>query len=140
MIKGCKEAYANAEYWKKFTIIEDAVDPSAIPQCATPTIDIINDKVIFNSETEGAEIKYEYVYLGAGDNRIGFDSGFEFSLHPTDYTLSITAYATAEGYTDSETVTKTINLAQSKINHDINGDGKITMEDVNNLLNIYLKQ
>lgn len=28
VLKGCGEAYANADYWKNFTIVEDAVDPN----------------------------------------------------------------------------------------------------------------
>ena len=132
VLKGCKEAYENTDYWKNFTIVEDAVDPFK-PQCANPTIDFVDGKVVFGCETLGADIKYEYVR--SADT--GSGTGTELYIQPT-VTYTISAYATAYGYNDSETVTKNFTLTQGDVKGDMNGDGKVDMQDANIIVNQYL--
>ena len=54
------------------------------------------------------------------------------------FTFSV--YATAEGYLQSETVTKTITLENIPIGESHNSDGTITITDITNLINRYLQQ
>lgn len=131
VLKGCAEAYKNNSSWGKFNIIEDAIDPEKAT-CATPTIAFANGVIRCSSETPGAACHYSYrtVYgTGAGDN-----------TGNTNIQLEITAYATAEGYNSSDTVTKTFDLtgASASDNCDVNGDGVVNMEDANIVVNKYL--
>ena len=115
-----------------------------VPQCATPTIDYSNWKLTFNCATQGAEIVKT---VTCSDNQEG--SGSTVSLTPT---YTITAYAKAEGYRNSEVATATIswrngrpvfiqgfnnvNLEEVEAVGDINADGKVNIGDITALLNI----
>ena len=123
--KGCAAAYKNNSYWKYFNIVEDAMNV-----CATPVISYSNGKISCITQTPGATCHYSYrtVYgTGAGDN-----------TGNTNIQLEITAYATADGYNSSETVTKTFDLTGGFDNCDVNGDGVVNMEDANIVVNKYL--
>ena len=86
--------------------------------------------ISYIAQTPGARCHYSYrtVYgTGAGDN-----------TGNTNIQLEITAYATADGYNSSETVTKTFDLTGGFDNCDVNGDGVVNMEDANIVVNKYL--
>ena len=72
-------------------------------QCAAPVITYADGKLQFACETAGAEYMYT---LTASDAK----SSFEKSAGSVDLTAcyDITAYAVAEGYKNSETVTATL--------------------------------
>ena len=124
--KGCAAAYKNNSYWKYFNIVEDAMNV-----CATPVISYSNGKISCITQTPGATCHYSYrtVYgTGAGDN-----------TGNTKIQLEITAYATAEDYADSDTVTATFDLTGgTSDNCDVNGDGVVNMQDANIVVNKYL--
>lgn len=130
--KGCAAAYKSKSNWSRFNIIEDAVDPDDKGACAAPVISYSNGKIICTSETEGAICHYTYRYIGEGE---GENSGNASTVR-----IEITAYATAEGYNSSETVTATFDLTggSASDNCDVNGDGVVNMEDANIVVNKYL--
>ena len=73
-------------------------------QCATPVITYSDGKLQFACETPGAESKYT---LTDKDIQTAFITASNNSLDLTAC-YDITAYAEAEGYTDSEQVTATL--------------------------------
>ena len=132
-------AYQAKEPWSKFaqflTLDGQEVE---MPQCATPTIDYANWKLTFSCETKDAEIVTKAV---CSDSQEG--DGGPISLMPT---YTITAYARAEGYRDSDVATATIgwkngrpvvirgfsnvSLSDHNPNCDTNMDGNIDVADI----------
>ena len=102
--EGCADKYKAANIWKEFTnMTVGGVVPEEPKQCAAPVITYADGKLQFACETEGAEYMYT---LTASDAK----SSFEKSAGSVDLTAcyEITAYAVAEGYTNSEQVTATL--------------------------------
>ncbi len=104
VLPGCKEAYEAAEYWKNFTIVEDAVSNEIA--CADPTIEYVDGCFDFKCATPDAKFHYTIThdsqYAGVlTDGQLKFGSQFEVSV-----------YATSEGYVPSETITKVINISE----------------------------
>lgn len=91
-------------------------------QCATPTITIKDGKLSFSCETEGVIFCYSVTppssFRGEGN---------EVSLSPK-YTISV--YAKKDGYVNSETVTKEIDVQGQNGPQDVNGDGIVDTQDV----------
>ena len=132
-------AYQAKEPWSKFaqflTLDGQEVE---MPQCATPTIDYANWKLTFSCETKDAKIVTKAV---CSDSQEG--DGGSISLMPT---YTITAYARAEGYRDSDVATATIgwkngrpviisgfsnvSLSDHAPNCDANLDGNIDVADI----------
>ncbi len=102
------------------------------PQCATPTIYMENGNVKFECETEGVE----YVYQVEPVKVATYDKDKGLSLNNA---YRVTVYATKEGYNNSETATKDIELSIGK-KGDVNGDGKISITDAVGVVNIILNQ
>ena len=102
-------------------------------KCETPTITLIgNGKIKVESATEGATC----VTSINASNADALTSG-EISLTPlTVYT--VTAYATADGYADSDVATATFRWEKKE--GDMNGDGQVNIADVIQLVNIILQQ
>lgn len=103
--KGTLSAYKNANVWSDFAnIVEtDYDDVPDVPQpskCSMPIINYSNGKLLFNCETEGAEC-----IATISDTDIKTHYGNEISLTAT-YTVSV--YATATGYENSDVTTATI--------------------------------
>ena len=100
--------------------------------CATPTIDFVDGKLKFSCETEG--VKYYYYIVLASE--MESESG-ETDL-PTTYIVS--AYATKEGYKDSEIAEKEIEITTGGvgIRGDVNGDSQVGMPDVMFIVNYIL--
>ena len=141
-------AYQAKEPWSKFaqflTLDGQEVE---VPQCATPTIDYANWKLTFNCATKGAEIVSKAKVLEEKDG------GSELSLTPT---YTITAYAKAEGYRDSEVATATIgwkngrpviiqgfsnvSLSDYDPNCDTNLDGTIDVADIATIIDAMAAQ
>jgi len=114
------ELYKNAEPWNQFKTVV-----AITPQCQKPVIVYKAGSLQFRCETEG--VKYVYSIASSGESTNG-----TISLNTT-FTVSV--YATREGYKNSETVTKTIDMAQVG---DMNGDGLISIADVTTLVNLIL--
>lgn len=118
------EAYRATSPWNEFGNIE------GLPvKCAKPSITFVDGKISAVSETEEAicHISYQCDAINgdATDN-----------VTPT-IQLKVTAYATAEGYVQSEIATVTFDLTNAG---DMNGDGKLSIEDVTKLINKVLKK
>lgn len=102
--KSRTEYYRTTTPWNEFGQIMD-LDGNELPnvtkkQCAAPTIAYSDGKLIYHSDTEGAEIVSE---VRVDDAKISY--GFEV---PLSATYNITAYAKKNGYDDSEVVTATL--------------------------------
>ncbi len=126
--------YQTTKPWNGFGTIKtiEGGDTPEIPQCATPTIYMENGNVKFDCETEGVE----YVYQVEPVKAATYDKDKGLSLNNA---YRVTVYATKEGYNNSETATKDIELSIGK-KGDVNGDGKVTITDAVNVVNIILNQ
>jgi hypothetical protein len=98
-----------ANFWKIVPLIESDPDPSGrdFPgggegdeQCAKPTIGYDKGKLVFNSATDGALCKYTI-----SDSDITSSYGNEVQL---TVTYTITAFATKNGYRNSDAATATL--------------------------------
>lgn len=123
--------YREAPTWKKFVnIIEDGEEePSQIPQCATPIIIFENGIIRFECDTEGVVFISD---VTCEDVNRYYESCITLTKQ---YRVSV--YATKDGYNNSETVIKDIDI--SGLNGDIDGDGNITISDVTELIDILLQ-
>lgn len=100
--------------------------------CATPSIHVENGKIIFSCETENAEFHYTLTPPNS------FSSKNSIVTIPTNYTVSV--YATAEGYLNSESATLSFDITTiNGIKEDVNNDGKVSIADVNTLIGIILQ-
>lgn len=102
--------------------------------CEAPVITFANNEIQCTSSTPGAKCHYTYSISNAAGE--GEDSG------KLNMQLTVTAYAYAEGYEVSETVTRTFDLnnGAAGIHGDVNGDGIVTVGDANEVINIYLTE
>ena len=95
-----------------------------VHQCATPTIDFADGKLVFSCETE--DVKYVY--------NIALSSEMESESRETNLptTYIVSAYAKKGGYKDSEIASKVIeiNAGTGGIRGDVNGDSEVGMPDV----------
>ena len=101
-----------------------------ILQCAKPNVNYENGKIKCTCETESVT----YVYTITPINSSGTSTNGEISL---GMTFNVSVYAQRENYFNSEVATTTISLADVG---DINGDGKLSVEDVAKLVDIIMKK
>ena len=130
--QGTIDKYKAIEGWKKFAFIEEENGGGETPEtqkCATPTIAFENGKLVFDCETEDVEFVYSFSSASANHQ-----VGNNVSL-PSTYT--VTVYATKEGYENSETVTKEIDVRGMM--GDMNGDGTLSVTDVGILITTILQ-
>ena len=131
--KGSRSAYKAANYWKEFKNIVE-LENGEPAKCETPTITIIaSGKIKVECATEGATC---FTNITASNAEPLTDSEINLSTPLTVYT--ITAYATADGYADSDVATATFRW--EKTEGDMNGDGQVNISDVIQLVNIILQQ
>ena len=124
-------AYSAKAPWNTFMKIED-IGSDGLGKCAKPTI-TADGKITATSETEGATCHISYEWHSVKDN--GTDS-----VSPNIW-LNVTAYATAWGYQQSDTAKATFDLMTLLPNlGDMNGDGKLTTEDVTKLVDKVLRK
>ncbi len=121
-------AYRAAEPWKFFGTIEGIDGGGSLGKCATPTIAFVDGKLTAISETEGAHCEIS----GTLTSSLSGTDSFTPLLQ-----LKVTAYATADGYQQSETAEATFDLTNVG---DMNGDGKLSIEDITRLVNKVLKK
>ena len=120
------EQYRTTAPWSEFKEIV----PLALPKCAAPTITLLpNGKVSVHSATEGATC---VTNITACNEEPITDS--EISLSKSLVLYTVTSYATAEGYEDSDVVTATFRLDGLVSDGDINGDGIMDVDDVITLI------
>lgn len=102
--------------------------PDPLPQCAAPTISFAGGDITATSETENAVC---HISVSFGNAPL---SG-EGRVTPT-IVLWVSAYATADGYEDSEVTEKVISTGFA----DLNGDGETNISDVTLLVNKILNK
>ncbi len=117
------DSYKAISPWNKFGLIVPIKE-----MCATPIISFVNGKVKVKCATEGAKCVTNIVMA---ENQTSEDG--EIDVSPT---FTVSTYATAEGYDDSEVVTAT--FSWPKTAGDLNEDGHIDISDVTTLVNIIL--
>ena len=115
--------YKSTEPWSNFAQIQ-TLDGSEIEkeQCATPTIVYKDGKLSFSCGTEGVTFCYSVTPPSSFQGE-----GNEVSLS-NKYTISV--YAKKDGYENSETVTKEIEIQGQNGSQDVNGDGIVDTQDV----------
>ena len=121
-------AYSTTEPWKTFGKIEGTDGGGSLGKCATPTITFADGKITATSATEGAQCEI----TGTLTSSLSGTNSFTPIIQ-----LKVTAYATAEGYEQSEMATATFDLTNVG---DMNGDGKLSIEDVTKLVDKVLKK
>jgi hypothetical protein len=138
---GCKATYKLAEYWNDFKEIIE-MEPELVEKCAAPTIAYDYGELVLESPTEGAEC---HVSISTPD--VGEQAGARVVLAST---YTITAWATAEGYNDSDRVTATIRwrdgrpvlegFSSVKLRMeqaaDVNGDDAVGIGDIVTITNV----
>ncbi len=120
--------YMDAEQWKDFGNIVAVPEDPGTKKCATPTIAFENGKLVFSCSTANAQCVSEITCADIG-KRTG-------NSIPLTLTYTISVYATAEGYTNSDVVTENITLPTSL--GDMDRDGRITVNDITKLIEEYL--
>lgn len=123
---GSSGSYASANGWKDMKEIVELK-----PKCATPTISCKDGKLHFDCETEGVTYHSTTVLLGA-EGIVGND----ISL-PSTY--RVTVYATKENYDNSDVVSEVVTLGPAKAG-DVDGDGKVTINDAVKVVDIILAE
>lgn len=102
--EGCAAVYRAAEYWKDFVnIVENGKPVEPAKKCETPTISYVAGKLKFSCNTEGAEYHYTLT-----DSDVKNDAAYSDGTVNLDACYKITAYATADGYMQSEKATATL--------------------------------
>ena len=131
---GTIDKYKATWSWKKFSFIEEETGGDDTPEtkkCEKPTITFKDGKLSFSCATEGVSYQYNItassVSSGAGNN-IDFTPKY-----------TITAYATKDGYEDSDTAILEVS-ASDTANGDMNGDGVIDAADIVKIVNIIMEQ
>lgn len=133
------DAYKAATPWSEFgTITTFEGNPGVeTPTCATPTIALLNGKLVVKSETPGAEYHLNVMYESATSDLNSNNSTFNLPICQ----IIVSAYATAEGYLTSETTTASFDFKSTQTaSGDLNGDGAITISDVTQLVNAVLEE
>ena len=129
--KGSRPAYKAANYWKEFKQIIEFEDGVPV-KCEKPTITFFaSGKIKVESATEGATCITTIIASNAEPLTDG-----EISLKTPLTVYTVKAYATAEGYADSDEATATFRW--EKAEGDMNGDGTVNIADVVQLVNMIL--
>ena len=126
--------YKRSEPWSQFGTFVGIPKENNENKCAKPTITLLaNGKIKVESATEGSTC---VTNISASTANPLTDE--EISLNTPLIVYTVTAYATAEGYDDSEVATATFRFEGNK--GDVDGDGKIDISDLTQLVNIILGQ
>lgn len=99
--------------------------------CAKPVIVFAGGKITLSCSTPDAVCHYSYTITPTSGDGTG-----DASITPE---IVITAYATANGYSQSDSITESFPLSGSDdLKGDVNGDGKLSIADANAIVNIVL--
>jgi hypothetical protein len=127
--------YRRREPWSGFETFTGILDEEEIDdgnKCEKPVITILaNGKVKVESATEGATC----ITTITASNAEPLTDG-EISLTTPLVVYTVTSYATAEDYEDSDVATFTFRW--EKTEGDMNGDGQVNIGDVVKLVNMIL--
>lgn len=123
-----------ASAWSQFGNIVGITGETVSDKCEKPTITLLaNGKIKVECTTEGATC---FTNITASNAEPLTDGEINLTTPLTVYT--VTAYATADGYADSDVATVTFRW--EKTEGDMNGDGQVNISDVIQLVNIILQQ
>lgn len=101
-------------------------------KCASPIIELKGGKIVFGFETEGVEFNYD-IKSNVSLNGKGND----ILVNPS---ISVSVYASKDGYDNSDVTTKDILLSSTGMNLDANGDGVINAADVVTIINAIMSE
>lgn len=121
-----EEAYKADEYWTQYYDVK-----ADVKMCCAPAFTLDNGSIRVASETEGSEchVSYSLAEVTEKDGVTNIVPG-----------LTITAYATAEGYYDSDESSIQMNLKNDAARGDVNGDGAVSISDVSDIIGILLEK
>ena len=126
------ELYKKSIWSQYFGSIVGISGGSGFEKCAKPIITLLaNGKVKVESATEGATCVTNITASNADPLTEG-----EISLNTPLVVYTVSSYATAEGYDDSDVATFTFRW--EKTEGDMNGDGMVNISDVVKLVNMIL--
>ena len=113
--------------WKDFKSIvslngEDIPEEPEVKKCATPTIALVDGKLVFSCETEGVEYVSE---VKVGDAKKNYTSTVSLT---GVYTVSV--YAIKTGWENSDTATMEFTLGAGGEVCDTNKDGTVDVADI----------
>ena len=135
---GCLATYQAADQWKDFffseegqgTLEEGSEETPGEKKCEAPTIRLKGGKLLFESKTNGVIFHYSITH---SDVKNDITNG-EVVLTNT---YNISAYASKEGYENSDVVNAQIEVKGGG-NGDANGDGVVDAADVVKVTNIIM--
>ena len=110
--------YKDTSPWKTFKNVVSL-------KCTKPTISYDNGKISFSCETEGVEsedVKFNYSISNVNSSS-GVNSSVDYSP-----SVNISVYATKDGYNNSDTATKDVEVTFGVMG-DLNNDGKVNVAD-----------
>lgn len=119
--------YKAVEPWKNFKSIvslngEDIPEEPEVKKCATPTIVLVDGKLVFSCETEGVDYVSEVKVSDAKKN-------YTSTVSLTGvYTVSV--YAMKTGWENSDTATMEFTIGAGGEVCDVNKDGTVDVADI----------
>ena len=119
--------------WREEFMAIMPIESAGSPKCATPTIKVDNGFLKFECATEGVDYHYK-VSSNTGYEGIYNNENKGISLP----TVTITVYASKNGYDLSDMASMTVML--SALKGDLNGDGEVNVADHVELSKIILNQ
>lgn len=123
--------FRNSSPWTSFGEIVPT-DEDVIPQCEAPTISYQGGELEFTCATEDAQIHYE---IGGTQASSGSTEGGKVTISTH---ITVTAYATANGYLRSETVEYQLPFNPG-LRGDVNQDGEVNVADALEVSRIILE-
>jgi len=123
--------YKAVEPWKNFKSIvslngEDIPEEPEVKKCSTPTIALVDGKLVFSCETENVDYVSE---VKVGDAKKNYTSTVSLT---GVYTVSV--YAMKTGWENSDTATMEFTLGAGGEVCDTNKDGKLDVGDIYSLI------
>ena len=137
---GSADSYQNADQWKDFFFTEvgegtagQGGGTQVKNKCEAPTISVAGDKLTFSSKTEGVLFHYSISFSDVQNGVANKD--VELTK-----TLTVSVFATKEGYIDSEVKKLTFKVSGSGLIGDVDGNGVVNVADHVELTKIIMAQ
>lgn len=110
------DTYKSTKPWSEFLYIFaiEGEAPEETKQCVAPEISYADGALNFSSTTEGAVYHYTLTTSDLADNALSTNGSVNLAA-----AYEISAYATADGYTASETTTATLYWFNGQVNDPI---------------------
>ncbi|MCQ2259273.1 MAG: hypothetical protein MJZ41_14985 [Bacteroidaceae bacterium] len=112
-------------------------EPQKLPKVQKPTISYENNKIKFGCTTEN--VRYHYTYSVQIDEAESTSSATTIDFPQISrINLTLSVYATSDGYDRSDVTKRTFNNIALKNYGDMNNDGDVNIADITELINIVL--